>query len=165
MYDRRKRKRNPYFLKIGDVLQKTLEKRQIALPMKDVRTWEAWTQSVGPLISAQTSIDRLKKDILFIKVSNSVWMQQLQFMKRDIISKINTFLGREAVKNIFFSIGHIPAPSSEKESPAPFLQTKPLTKKEMQKIESCTSVIKDPELNNILKRVMTKDLQRRRTGS
>jgi len=160
MNDRRRRKKNPYFTKIGEVLQHVCKKKHLNLPAKDPRMWEAWTASVGPLITAQTSVDKLKNDVLFVKVSNSVWMQQLQFMKNDILGKLNCVLGDQSVKHIFFSIGSIPGPPERDEITFnPDAGT--LSEKDALNIERCLSVLTDSELANILRRVMTKDLKRR----
>lgn len=163
MYVRRRRKKNPNLQRLGDILEKTLKKNRIPLPTRDLRLREAWAQSVGPVIASQTFLDKFKYNVLYVKVSNSVWMQQLQFMKREIMDKINQVLGKEDVKNIFFSIGHIPIRTS-KDEPAPALQTfdSCLGKKDLRMIDQCTSGISDPELSDILKRVMMKDLKRRR---
>ncbi len=159
---RRRRKKNPYFQRIGDVLQQALKKRQILLPTKDLRLWDAWTASVGPTIAAQTSLDRLKNDVLFVKVANSVWMQQLQFMKQDILEQLNGALGGVIVKNIFFTIGHFPpSPSGEGSDPV-YSDEDVLTERDTRTIEQCASAVKDAELGEILKRVMTKDLMRRK---
>lgn len=163
MYVRRRRKKNPNLQRLGDVLEKALKKNKIALPSRDFRLREAWVQSVGPVISAQTSLDSFKYNVLYVKASNSVWLQQLQFMKGEIMDKINQVLGKEVVKNIFFSIGRIPVQAS-KDEPAPSLETihPCLGEKDLRTIEQCTAGISDPELIEILKRVMTKDLKRRR---
>ena len=72
-----------------------------------MRVWEAWTRSVGTLIAAQTAYDKFRNGTLFVRVANSVWLQQLQFMKKEIMGKINAVLGREAVKKIFFTVGEV----------------------------------------------------------
>jgi predicted nucleic acid-binding Zn ribbon protein len=159
----RRRKRNPYFQTIGAILQKTLKKRQLSLPAKDFQIWEAWSRSVGPLISAQTAYDNFRNGTLFIKVANSVWMQQLQFMKKEIIEKANAVLGREAVKNIFFSVGRVAAvkPGGVEDFSATS-DPDPLTEKDQRQVELSTASVNDSELKEILRRVMTKDLRRRR---
>ena len=161
MYSRR-RKKNPYFKPIGDVLADVLKKRQINLPTKDPHLWKAWEASVGPLIAAQTAVDRLKNDVLFVKVSNSVWMQQLQFMKKDILEKFNASFGKGTVQNIFFTLGPISALPLKEESISSFQGQETLSEKDTMVIERWASAVQDPELSGILKRIMTKDLKRRK---
>ncbi len=163
MNERRKRKRNPYFQHLGDLLESVLKKQKLTIPKKDVQIMTAWGKAVGPTIAAQTAIERFAHGTLYVKVANSVWMQQLQFMKEDITERINGVLGAERVKNILFSIGHIQPAASNTPSPvenaAPSI---PLTQKEIRTIDTCTAGIRDPELGEIVRRVMTKDLQRKK---
>jgi predicted nucleic acid-binding Zn ribbon protein len=163
MSERRKRRRNPYFLHIGDVLEKVLKKQQLSLPKKDVQIMTAWGKAVGPIIAAQTAMERFTHGTLYIKVSNSVWMQQLQFMKEEITVRINDVIGAQRIRNILFSIGAIKVAASDNAKPAAeTAQTVALTQKEIRTIDSCTATLKDPELGEIVRRAMTKGLQRKK---
>jgi hypothetical protein len=145
------------------ILRRTLNQRNISLPMKDSSVWNAWDKAVGPVISAQTRVDRLDRETLFVKVSSPAWMQQLQFMKQEILDRINETLGKKALKNLFFSAGEVP-PNPSKGPEVFSLQTDryPLKEREERLIESCTAPISDRELHDILKRAMTKNLIRRK---
>ena len=90
-------------------LQGILKKHNIFFDSEEQRLLEVWQKAVGPQISVQTRPDRLKRNTLFVKVSSSVWMQQLHILKQEIIEKINQLLGKELIKNIHFSIGDIPS--------------------------------------------------------
>ena len=163
MQKRYRRKITPYLQPIGDILQKALKKRQLTLPKKDLRIMESWSKSVGPLIVSQTAVDRFNHGVLYIKVSNSVWMQQLQFMKEEIIERLNGALGKDAVKSILFSVGHITVQSHANITMSQNrTDSLHLSENEMRTIEQYTSSVKDTELSEILKRVMMKDLQRRK---
>ncbi|MFB3925733.1 MAG: DUF721 domain-containing protein [Syntrophales bacterium] len=163
-YRRRDTKtKQPDFSRIGDILQKALKKRKIPLDIGNPAVCDAWNQAVGPLISFQTCFDKLKNGILYIRVSNSVWLQQLQFMKQDIMEKINLTLGRKDIKDIFFSIGEITRRPLSKEKPPLRLDMSLLRERDRKIIEACTSSIKDSELSNLLKRVIAKEMIRKRT--
>ncbi|HYA14093.1 MAG TPA: hypothetical protein VEF33_07120, partial [Syntrophales bacterium] len=70
---------------------------------------------------------------------------------------------KELVRNVHFSIGEIPSALREKSNPELFSpETYPLKDKEKKLIEKSTSSIADKELKEILKRVMTKNIIRRR---
>ena len=118
MNERRKRKRSPYLQHLGDVLDTVLKKQKLALPKKDIQIMTAWGKAVGSTIAAQTAMERFANGTLYIKVSNSVWMQQLQFMKEEITERINDVLGARRIRNILFSIGRI--------EPATIDQSRPL---------------------------------------
>ncbi|KKK55968.1 hypothetical protein LCGC14_3069230, partial [marine sediment metagenome] len=40
-------------------------------------------------------------------VNSSTWIQQLRFLKKDLIAKINDALGKEMVSEIKFKIGSL----------------------------------------------------------
>ena len=62
---------------------------------------------VGAVIARNAQPEKIRNGTLFVKVSSPVWMQQLQFMKEMIASKLNQRLKGEIVKNIFFMVGRI----------------------------------------------------------
>jgi len=149
--------------KLGNILQDILKKHNISIDSEEQRLLEIWNRAVGLQISAHTRPEKLKRNTLFVKVSSSVWMHQLHILKSDIIEKINTLLGKELVKNVHFSIGEIPSSPSRNPYPPSFSpESYPLRDKEKKVIEKHTSSVKDQELKEILQRVMTKNIIRRK---
>jgi len=149
--------------KLGNILQDILKKHNISIDSEEQRLIEIWDRAVGLQISAHTRPEKLKRNTLFVKVSSSVWMHQLHILKNDIMEKINTLLGKELVKNVHFSIGEIPSSPSRNPYPPSFSpESYPLRDKEKKVIEKHTSSVKDQELKEILQRVMTKNIIRRR---
>ena len=104
-----KRSKQVNLQRLGNVLQGILKKHSIFFDSEEQRLLEIWQKAVGPQISVQTRPDRLKRNTLFVKVSSSVWMQQLHALKKEIIEKINQPLGKELIKKIHFYIGDIPS--------------------------------------------------------
>jgi Dna[CI] antecedent, DciA len=45
---------------------------------------------------------KVKKNILFLRVENSVWRSELKFKEQNIIERINNFLKEERIKKIKF---------------------------------------------------------------
>jgi hypothetical protein len=159
----RKRGKQVNLQKLGNVLQGILKKHNIFFDSEGQRLLEVWQKAVGPQISVQTRPDRLKRNTLFIKVSSSVWMQQLHSLKQEIMEKINQTLGKELIKNIHFSIGDIPSAIPTNTYSSSFSSDfYPLKDKEIKLIEKSISSVEDPELKEILRRVMTKNIIRRR---
>jgi hypothetical protein len=90
-------------------------------------------------------------------------MHQLQFVKNEIIEKLNEILGKESIRNIFFSIGEVSAVQKKKDDPFTFKPDQNLLKdRDKRLIEECTASISDRELNEILKRAMTRTIIRRK---
>jgi hypothetical protein len=148
---------------LGQILRKALNQRNLSLHLKDQQLVEAWNRAVGKTISAQARVDRLDRDTLLVKVSSPAWMQQLQFVKSDIQTKLNEILGKESVRNIYFSIGEVAPVRQKKTGPLALMLDQNLLKdRDKRLIEECTASISDGELHEILKRAMTRNIIRRR---
>jgi predicted nucleic acid-binding Zn ribbon protein len=61
-----------------------------------------WDQAVGKEISERTEPYKIIKGILFVRVKDPVWRNELQFFKEEIIKKLNDLIGRNIVKDIKF---------------------------------------------------------------
>jgi len=149
--------------KIGEILERVLKKNGIRIPAEDGRLREIWNRTVGPMIAAQTCPDRVRRETLFVKVSTSVWMHQLQFLREDILERLKTQWGEEPIERLHFNVGHIGTPVVTKTEEAFFHPTARLLKKrDKAMIEESLDLVRDPELQSILRRVMIKELSRRR---
>lgn len=149
--------------KIGDVLTRVLKKTGIRLPREDNRLKDVWNKTVGPMIAAQTCPVQVKGGTLFVKVATSIWMHQLQFLKQDILEKLQGQWPAEPVDRLHFSVGDgsvFPAAEKEKEFFHPTMSL--LKKRDKLMIEESLEGVKDPELQSLLKRAMIKELIRRR---
>lgn len=148
---------------LGQVLQKALKKRKVPIDLEKERILSLWGKAVGPQIASQTRPSHIKGKTLFVGVSTSVWMHQLHFLKSDLIRQFNLFAQKEAIEKIFFSLAQIdPPPSPLPEAAAVPAFSAVLKKRDRQMISECTQCISDEELREIVKRVMTKEITRRR---
>lgn len=148
---------------LGPILQKVLKKRNVPFNLEEKKLLSLWDRAVGPQIAAQTRPRRIKGKTLLVDVSTSVWMHQLHFLKADIITQFNSLAQKELIRNIFFSLGTIDRiPSSFQEEPAAPAASGVLKKRDRRMIDDCTECIADEELRVIVKRVMTREITRRR---
>lgn len=158
-----RRKKSPRKLQpIGEILVPVLKRKGISFSLYHLRLTRAWREAVGDRISAQTRPETLRRDKLYVKVASSAWMQQLHFLKAEIIAKLNRALGKEEVREIFFSVGEIPSRRAA-ENHAPSLPLpESLRERERRIIEECVGCVADEELRDILRRVMARGMIRRR---
>jgi len=76
---------------------------------------------------------------------------------------MNQALGGAKIKNIYFSIGEIPpAPLKGEEKQPFFMASHLLNDRDRKLIEESIASLPDQELREILKRMMTKEISRRR---
>ena len=64
-----------------------------------------WNSAVGDVVAKNTRPAAFKGRLLLVHVVSSTWMHQLQFLKTDIIAKVNDALGKDMVGEIKFKIG------------------------------------------------------------
>ena len=142
--------------RLGEVLGNSLKRLDLSYRLSEYGVWPVWDEVVGKTIAANAQPEKIRNGTLFVKVTSSVWMQQLQFMKEMIAEKLNHRLNKEVVKNIFFVVGRIDSPKpSETRTSTPPIDQEP--KIDQQFLES----VSDPELRQAFIKLL-KSYSRRR---
>ena len=124
--------------------------------MEESALFNLWSKAVGPQIAQQTHPDRLHSGTLFVSTASSVWVLQLHFMKKEIQQKLNQLAGKTVVRDIHFTVGYQP---SKGKCDATMI----LNDRDRRMIDESTEKLPDPELASIVKRVMEKEISRRRS--
>ncbi len=93
------------FEPIANVLSGLLNKFRMELGFESANISGIWKNIVGEAVCKNARPAGFKGQILLVYVSSSVWIQELQYYKKDIISRINSELGKELVSDIKFKIG------------------------------------------------------------
>ena len=101
----KKEKRN--FVPIGHVIRDILKQSRVEADTSMIRIWDIWEKAVGQAIADNTQPAAFKGDLLIVHATSSSWLQQLRFLKGDIIKKVNLYLGQTKVKDIKFKIGPV----------------------------------------------------------
>ncbi len=70
-----------------------------------IRVWEIWDETVGAAIAQNAQPAAFKGSLLIVHVESSVWTQQLQFLKHDILQRLNHALGEIRITDLRFKIG------------------------------------------------------------
>jgi hypothetical protein len=78
-----------------------------ALPINfdDMRIWKLWDGAVGKKIAEHARPFSIKKGILLVMVTDSIWLQELEFKTEVIKERLNSKLQRKAIKKIRFRVG------------------------------------------------------------
>jgi predicted nucleic acid-binding Zn ribbon protein len=90
---------------IGRILPDVLHGVCKRSDMEMVRVWEIWEPALGAAIAANARPAAFKDRLLVVHVSSSPWMQQLRYLKTDLIAKLNQALAADLVADIRFKIG------------------------------------------------------------
>jgi hypothetical protein len=89
----------------ADVLGAVLSRLPSGKRLHEYRVWEVWESTVGTAVARRAQPQRIQDGKLFVTVSHSAWMQELQFAKIVIKEKLNQQLGAGVIKDIFFMLG------------------------------------------------------------
>ncbi len=123
-------------------------------PMKTYSIWGSWSEIVGDAVASNARPSAVRNQILFLEVSHSTWIQQLQFLKPTLLEKVNTFLGESLVRDIRFRLGKIEPASPPKETKA--WREESLDQGRLNKIETLLQSIAEGEMKESLRKVLTK---------
>ncbi|HPK54244.1 MAG TPA: DUF721 domain-containing protein, partial [Smithellaceae bacterium] len=101
---------------------------------------------------------------LFVKAASSVWVQQLHFMKEEIIEKFNKIAGKEVIREVRFAVDHEISKNTRQITAGETGTAKKILLKDRDKkiIAECASSLADSELAAIIKRVMQAEISLRR---
>lgn len=151
MMKRNMQKKDSQLEKLGEILEKSLKRLELSGKLTEYGVWPVWNEIVGATIARNAQPEKIRHGTLFVKVSSSTWMQQLQYMKEMISEKLNQSLGREVVKNIFFYVGKLETevPRSKAKDPPP----RSLSLSEPNLDEEQLRSIKDPEIRRAIRRL------------
>jgi predicted nucleic acid-binding Zn ribbon protein len=72
-----------------------------------LQVWHVWDSIVGDVIAKNTKPGAFKGRILLVYVTSSTWVHQLQFLKAEMITKLNQALGKSLIDDLKFKIGPV----------------------------------------------------------
>jgi hypothetical protein len=91
----------------ADILSSVLPNLASAARLQGYRVWEVWEEAVGRLVARKAQPSKIQRGKLFVTVSNSAYLQEMQFYKARIRDAVNQRLGAPVVKDIFFVLGRV----------------------------------------------------------
>ena len=91
---------------IKDLLDDAFKNSNISSRLKENMIFPLWPSIVGSKIASNAKPQRLENGVLKVSVSGSTWLQQLTFMKSDILKSYRDFIGEELIKDIRFYTGN-----------------------------------------------------------
>jgi predicted nucleic acid-binding Zn ribbon protein len=141
---------------VAGLLDKIFQGKPLEKRLREGRIWMVWDSAVGVQIAAKARPVNFRDGVLTVMVSNAPWMQQLNFLKKGLIEKVNAALGEEMVREIFLKAG---MPDRLQMDPRPAKKAaRPLTAAETERIDKETADIDDPELREAIASLLTKHL-------
>jgi len=147
---------------IHSILEKTLKALEIDVPLKTYSIMGAWKEIVGEPVAIHSQPYSIRNRILFVDVSHSTWMQQLQFLKPTLLEKVNAFLGELLIQDIRFRLGKI-SPALQTPLKASLLEHEQLDKATLNQIESIVQALGDESIKKGLREILIKSAKLERS--
>ena len=154
---------------LGEVLEKFFSRSGMKRRLADQRILDAWKRAVGRGIAEQTQPLRIQNRVLQVRVSNSVWMQQLQFMKGMILQKVREETGVADLVDLRFFLGEVNEEDAGEGGAENRKEIEPktledLTESEKERIRKEVAALSDPEMRKIFESVFSRGLAIGKTG-
>jgi hypothetical protein len=145
------------FESIHSVLQDVAKGSALALKLSEVRLQQEWEGLVGQIIAKHSYPESIRYKKLNLVADNSIWLQQLVFLKATILEAIHSILPDLALTDIILRIGSIPekppalSPTPQASSSIPPVLPSPFA-------AALTEQLGNPDLQALLARTITKAL-------
>ena len=141
-------------VEISRLLSTVFENRKWRSKLELHRVFEFWNKTVGKEIAAVAQPYLIRGHVLWVKVRDSIWMQQLHFQKMLLLENINKQLVNEKFSDIHFqldsSLSAPMEPETKKQKPV-FLD-----KKQEQEFDKLISPLENDDLKASLKSLWVK---------
>lgn len=114
------------------------------------RVFAKWKELVGGDIAEHARPQKVVKDVLWLEVDNSAWMQQMQYQKVVLLDTLNDFLRVSYFEDIRFTVGQqVEAEEGKTEKP---LQRTPPSAAEIEQFEKQVEFIEDDDVREAFTR-------------
>ena len=95
------------FVHIGNIIDDVLKTYRREPDGQLMQVWQTWDRVVGDVVSKNARPAAFKGRMLLVYVTSSAWVHQLQFLKKEIIFKLNEALGKTLIDDLKFKIGPV----------------------------------------------------------
>ncbi|MDF2755515.1 MAG: hypothetical protein K0S94_1100 [Nitrospira sp.] len=127
----------------------------------EVRLQQQWRAIIGEPVGSHTWPVQVRFKKLYLIVRNSVWLQQLMFLKPTLLAKVNEQAGSELITDIAFRVGEIP--DARTAAPASQPQQQPVNEAAVVEANAHAAAVQDPDLRNRLASLMADAFSRPRS--
>tara|TARA_B100000427_G_C15498388_1_gene590894 strand:+ start:1589 stop:1864 length:276 start_codon:yes stop_codon:yes gene_type:complete len=87
---------------IGGALKNLIKTHGLERQLNQQKAMDVWGEVVGKKIMKNTEPLSVEFGVLTVKTSNSVWRQELQLQKDNIVQSINKKLTKKTIKDVRF---------------------------------------------------------------
>jgi len=122
----------------------------------ELRLQRRWRDIVGEPMASHTWPAQIRFKKLYLVVRNSVWLQQLTFLKPALLAKLQAESGTGSVTDIAFRVGEIPGETEASQASLPSDLGSTQSEKSWAELASHTAMIQDPSIRERLREVISR---------
>lgn len=89
----------------SSVLSQVVERFDFRQRLREYSVWNVWAEVVGEVLASKAEPLRIEDGRLFVGVASSTWMQELQFLKDELRTRLNQRLGAFIVRDLYLVLG------------------------------------------------------------
>ena len=144
---------------LAPTLAQTLRQRglgHLVLLGQIVRHWHA---IAGPQLAAVTQPESIRARVLFVTVSDAIWLQQITFYQAQLLANMRSVLGNVAITRLHFTLSMSSVRRPILSPPEAGLEPLPLTAVEEQQMQEGTASVADPDLREAVRRAWQRGWQ------
>jgi len=142
------------FDSLGAILSRLAKRLGLESRLLELRLQRQWRDIVGEPIGSHTWPSQIRFKKLYLTVQNSVWLQQLTFLKPTLLAKLNSEAGKELITELVLRVGELPALDSGTDSTAKSSSQSLMSEIALAEASAHATSVQDPELRTRLTQVM-----------
>jgi len=147
---------------IAPVLAQALRQRGLGHLVLLGRIVQHWHHIAGAQLTAVTQPESIRARVLFVTVSDAIWLQQVTFYQAQLLENIRNVLGDVPITRLHFMLAMSSSRQPVLAPPEADLEPLPLTAVEEQQLQEETASIADPDLREAVRRAWQRGWQARR---
>lgn len=136
---------------IANLLATMVADRNWLTTLNRHRLFGFWDEAVGREVAAHARPKVIRKQVLHVEVTNSVWMQQLHLQKGYLLDALNKRLAPDTLTDIRFTLNF--RATFAEPPPPPTTPSPPLDPVKLAEFEQLLASIKDEEVRACLKSI------------
>lgn len=144
----------------GTILSGLAKRLGLESRLVELRLQRQWRDVVGEPTGSHTWPDQIRFKKLYLVVQNSVWLQQLTFLKPALLAKIHAEMGPDLISEIVFRVGEIPVKNRPSVSSGTNSVPVPVSELALTEASAHAATVQDPELRARLAQIMAEALSR-----
>lgn len=90
------------FVTIGSAIYQFIRDQGFEKRLKQADVFRLWKETAGDVIADKAKPERMDNGVLFVRVKDAAWRNELVYLSEDLKKKINQEVGMEIVRMIKF---------------------------------------------------------------